>query len=73
MMAVFKILDKLRSFRRMVSIPRRVNLHFQPFLPYMNLAPKNSYWTGIWPSNLTSRRDFAKKRGGMITMRAGGA
>ena len=33
----------------------------------MNLAPKSSYWTGIWHSNFITK----KKRGGTITMRAG--
>ena len=35
----------------MLTIPRTVTIQLQHFLPYMNLAFKNSYCTGIWLSN----------------------
>ena len=36
----------------MVTIPRTVTIQLQRFLPYTNLAPKNSHLTAIWLSNI---------------------
>ena len=36
----------------MFTIHRTVTIQLQHFLPYMNLAFKNSYCTGIWLSNI---------------------
>ena len=41
-----------------------VTIHLQPFLPYVILALKNSYWTGIWPSNIiTQAEHFSGAKG----------
>ena len=39
----------------MVPIPRMVTIQLEPFLPYVNLALKNSYGTGIWLSNIITQ------------------
>ena len=36
----------------MITSPMMVTIHLQPFQPYVNLALKNSYRTGIWLSTL---------------------
>ena len=40
-------------------------------LPYINLALKSSYWTGICLSNIIIDGTLAKKRGGKTTLRVG--
>ena len=36
----------------MAIISRIVTIQLQPFVPYINLTLQNSYWTGIWLSNI---------------------
>ena len=49
------VLDQPRRYSNMVTILRMVTIQLQPFLQYMNLAPQNSYRTGIWLSNIIHR------------------
>ena len=46
---MFTLLTKMCCGR---TVPRMVTIQFQPFRPYMNLALKNSYGTGIRLSNI---------------------
>ena len=46
MLTVLTNQDQPRYYGRMVTI------QLQPFLPYTNLALKNSYRKGIWLSNI---------------------
>ena len=55
----------------MAIIAKIVTIQLQPFVLYINLALKNSYWTGIWLSNIIIDGNLAKKRGGKTTMRVG--
>ena len=43
-----KSLKKHKRFFRTVTIPGMVTIKYQPFLPPVNLALKNSYRTRIW-------------------------
>ena len=52
------IIYELSQGHRKVPIPRTVTIHLQPFLPYLNLPVKKSYWIGIWLSNIITGRDF---------------
>ena len=42
---------------RVVNIPRMVTIQLEPFLPYVNLALKNSYRTEVWLLNIITEAE----------------
>ena len=47
-----QIRNQQRCYGSMVTIPMTVTINLQPLLPYVNLALKYHYRTGIWYRNL---------------------